>query len=139
MSDISGQVLQNAQQTSEQIETLDQRIGEILRELRESAVGNRRADPRFKGNWTAVGIAGGATHKCRLTDLSAGGALIGENLGLGVGEEIKISVDGITGEIVARIVNVSRKGTHLQFPADDAVRHRVTQFLQSQGHLEEAA
>ncbi len=139
VSDISGQVLHNAQQTSEQIETLDRRMGEILRELRESAVGNRRADPRFKGNWSAVGVAGGANHRCRIADLSAGGALIGEDLGLGAGEEVTISIDGIGGEIVARIVNVSRNGTHVQFQADDALRERVTRFLQSQGHLKEAA
>ena len=67
------------------------------------------------------------------------GALIGEDLGLTSGDQISITLDGIEGEIPARIVNVSRNGTHLQFPAEPEIRQRVTHFLQTHGHLEEAA
>ncbi len=140
VSDISSQVLNNAEQTSEKIETLNARMGQILRELRESAVGNRRKEPRFKGNWGAVATVGGASQQCELSDLSVGGALIGQNLGAQVGEAITLVISGLDLNIPAKVVHVRRDGTHVQFDASEDLRQRVTEFLRAQGHiLEEAA
>ncbi len=139
VSDISGEVLDNAQQTSEQIEALDRRISEILRNLRESAVGNRRKNPRFKSNWRAAVVAKGETHDCQVADISLGGMLISQNLGLARGDEIKISIDGIAGELAGRVVHARQDGTHVQFHASEELHREVTQFLQAQGFLTEAA
>ncbi|MEO3427208.1 HAMP domain-containing methyl-accepting chemotaxis protein [Pelagibius sp. CAU 1746] len=139
VGDISGQVLENAQQTSEKIENLHQRMGEILKDLRESAVGDRRRSPRFKGDWKTAIQADGMTFDTRLLDLSLEDALVGEDLGLAVKTQISMTLEGLTGEIAAQVVNTGQDRTHLCFLNTPEQQERLTDFLQNQGHLKSAA
>ncbi|WP_085899985.1 methyl-accepting chemotaxis protein [Kiloniella majae] len=73
---ISTQVRNNADQTADQIIELQNRMADVLKKLRESAVGNRRSTERFDGPWSAALINGSEMIDVELTNLSLSGAKV---------------------------------------------------------------
>ncbi len=126
----SGSVMENAENTSSNIDQLDTRMGEALRELRESAVGNRRQDDRLIGTWQGRVIAAGRSADCQIGNISLGGALLQGFDGLATGETATLRINGLDGDIPASVVVVSGQGTHLKFHIDAAFKAKLEQFLE---------
>ena len=129
VSQHSVNVTENAEQTSVNIDRLDKRIGEVLRELRESAVGNRRASSRVTGSWPGNVAVNGRKLDCKVANMSLGGALL-ENLeDLETGESTTLFIDGFSDGLQASVVKVTSQGTHVKFDLDEALRDKIRRFL----------
>ena len=76
VKNISTQVRDNADQTADHIAELQNRMAAVLKNLRESAVGNRRSAKRYEGPWPAYLINGSEMIEVELANLSSSGAKV---------------------------------------------------------------
>ncbi len=126
----SGNVMENANSTSENITQLDQRMATIMSSLRES--GNRRKEERVEGSWQGDARVKGTAQTCRIANLSAGGALL-EGLGAyEAGETMTLIVEGLRAELDASVVASSPKGLHIQFDIGESCKEEIRRFLKVQ-------
>lgn len=125
----SNEVMENAEQTSSNIDRLDTRMGKVLRELRESAAGDRRVHKRIKGDWSGHVIFEGQTFDCKIGDISLGGALLNSVSEVKAGDKIQIIIDGLGDSLNAVVVAQSPKGTHLQFALEEGQREKIGAFI----------
>ncbi|WP_282609282.1 methyl-accepting chemotaxis protein [Pelagibius sp. Alg239-R121] len=125
----SSNVMETAEQTSVNIGCLDERMGEVLRELRESAVGNRRGDERVTGSWTGHVVVAGNRSDCKFSNISLGGALLEGLNGVDTEENLTLFIDGLSEGISATVVTLSSQGTHVKFQVEDNLREKMSAFL----------
>ena len=125
----SNDVMENAEQTSINIDRLDTRMSKVLRELRESAAGNRRADKRIAGSWSGHVIVEGRTIESQIGDISLGGALLETIAELGAGDGVQLVINGLGDSLSAMVVAQSGKGTHLKFELEEGQREKIAAFI----------
>ena len=125
----SKDVMENAEQTSVNIGRLDSRMSKVLRELRESAAGDRRAHKRIKGDWKGNLIFEGRTYDCKIADISLGGALLEKIPEVSKDDSLQIVIDGLGDSLCATVVAQSAKGTHLQFALEDGQSEKIAVFI----------
>lgn len=123
----SGQVLDNANTTSENVTKLDHRMAEIMESLRVS--GNRRQEERVEGPWNGKAMIGGTARSCSIVNLSTGGALV-DGLGQMTSDEVmSLSIEGLGTDLKATVIAVSPHGAHLNFDLDESAAGRLRDFL----------
>jgi Methyl-accepting chemotaxis protein len=106
---------------------LKQEIENFLAAVRTSE--ERRRFERVKSDLQVTVRLGGATVSDRIVDISAGGARLAQQHPVTRGHVIEIDVPGL-GSVRARVADVSKAGTHLQFPMDAVHLRKVEVFIQ---------
>ena len=129
VSDHSQNVMTSAEGTLTNIDNLDRQMGEVLRELRESAVGNRRKDVRQAGSWPVTIEGNGVNTRGQAKDLSLGGALLTCEGEISVGERLTVKIGNLSEKISATVVESSRKGVHISFDDGEEARALITSLL----------
>ena len=123
----SGNVMENAESTSNNVEHLDKRMDAVISELRSS--GNRRQDERVEGNWDCQVAVNGAAQSCTIVNMSVGGALVKGLDGIQTDAKVTVFVNGLSSELSAAVVTASASGVHLRFNLDDAARDSLARFI----------
>lgn len=126
----SDSVLNSAEATLANMGLLDKRMGSVLADLRESAVGNRRADPRYQGNWPVVVDCDGGTVKAQARDLSLGGALITSESDLPGCDSLSLRIGDMPDMISAKVVGRSDRGIHVSFDKSDRTQALISGLLE---------
>ncbi|WP_282607195.1 methyl-accepting chemotaxis protein [Pelagibius sp. Alg239-R121] len=132
VSDHSTNVMTGAKGTLTNIDHLDKQMGDVLKELRESAVGNRRKDARQAGSWPITLDADGISRRGQANDLSLGGALINCEGELSTGQSINVEIGNLSKKILATVVECSSRGVHISFEGDEETRALIGSLLSQQ-------
>ncbi|WP_282611159.1 methyl-accepting chemotaxis protein [Pelagibius sp. Alg239-R121] len=132
VSDHSQNVMTSAEGTLTNIDNLDRQMGEVLKELRESAVGNRRKDVRQAGSWPITLEGNGVNTRGQIKDLSLGGALLTCEGEISVGERLTVKIGNLSEKIPATVVESSRKGVHISFEGGEETRALIAGLLPQQ-------
>ena len=88
----------------------------------------RRAYIRWSVGSAVVVVLRDRLTKCRLKDISAGGAAVDVQLPEAIGEKTSLKTSQ-TRSIVSRIVSVTPHGSGLQFLIDEALKHDFTEYI----------
>ncbi len=129
VNDRSDSVLNSAEATLNNMDVLDKRMGAVLTDLRESAVGNRRQDPRYAGNWPVVVDCDGGTMPAQAYDLSLGGALVMSEGDLPSCDCLSLRIGDMTDMISASVVNRSDRGVHIKFDKSERTQALIGGLL----------
>jgi methyl-accepting chemotaxis protein len=130
VSDASKGILDSSDQTSQKITQLNERMGQTLRHLRESAAGNRRASRRVQlGTKSRILVADRWTD-CLIKDISIGGAEVDAVEGMAVGDEVALEVPDV-GPILASIVRVTEKSRAMKFEVSAKEEQKLRAYLKS--------
>ena len=123
-------VRENAEHTSSNIGRLETRMSTVLKELRDSATVDRRADDRMDGSWNAQVIDGERQFDCVIGNVSLGGALLQNCAGLEEGIVVRLAIEGLEENLSAHVVAQSSKGAHLKFILEEGQREKLRRFFQ---------
>ncbi len=131
VNDHSENVLTSADATMSNIGLLEKRMGEVLKDLRESAVGNRRQDERHAGSWPVAVNCDGGHVEAQAWDLSLGGALVTSDHDLPGCNTITLRIGDMPEMISAAVVARSDKGIHIAFDKSDETRGLIASVLEN--------
>ncbi len=126
-------MLDAAQRLSAQSEQLRRETDSFLKEIRRSAVGNRRKHQRYTGPWPAIASAAGRRVEGGLRDLSLGGTFFEGCLTAAPGTSIEISVAGDRGRFRGKVVETTPDGAHVAFLDDQANRQLAQDLIDQRG------
>ena len=133
VGDMSSSVHNTAQEMEASAASLDQRVGDILGNLRRHRAFDRRAHPRVKTLPPIHGRAGvgGVKQPVMLLDISEGGARIDSRLDTSVGAAIQVEIDGVSGALSANVVALDDSQTRVRFQTDEAQQNTLRGFIAS--------
>ncbi len=129
----SDSVLSSAEATLSNMDVLDKRMGAVLTDLRESAVGNRRKDPRYEVNWPVVVNCDGGTMKAQARDMSLGGALLTSDEDLPECSKLAVRIGDMPDMISAAVVGRSDRGIHISFDGSERTQAMINDLLERSG------
>lgn len=115
-----------AELVSSQATELQQEIEHFLGAVRSSE--ERRRFERVSSDIPVHVRLGGQSINDRITDISASGARLEQRHRVNRGDTIELDIPGL-GVVRARVADVTKVGTHLQFPMDAAHLQRVEAFI----------
>ncbi len=130
VSDHSESVLSSAEATLANVGLLEKRMGEVLKDLRESAVGNRRKDERHAGSWPMFVNCDGGQVEAKAWDLSLGGALVTSDHDLPGCSTLSLRIGDMPEMISASVVSRSDKGIHIAFDTSDETRALISAVIE---------
>lgn len=122
-------VRENAEHTSSNIGRLETRMSTVLKELRDSATVDRRADDRVEGSWKAQVIDGDRNFDCVIANASLGGVLLRNCAELEEGVVVRLAIEGLKESLSAHVVGKSSNGTHLKFILEEGQREKLRRFF----------
>ncbi|MFD2206352.1 methyl-accepting chemotaxis protein [Kiloniella antarctica] len=132
VSKISDQVVTNANETSEYIVELEQRMAEVLAKLRQSAVGDQAETTKHHGPWEASLIIGTNKLNVELIDLSDIGAKISPLAYLPESAH-SIEITGLELEISFKIMEgTPSSGLLIEFSHTNSSKEELHNFLEKQ-------
>ena len=129
----SESVLSSAEATLSNMDVLDKRMGAVLTDLRESAVGNRRKDPRYQVDWPVVVNCDGGTMKAQAQDLSLGGALVTSDDDLPGCDCLSLRIGDMSEMISVSVVNRTDRGIHIKFDESEQTKALIGDLLERSG------
>jgi methyl-accepting chemotaxis protein len=122
----AGQVLSASQDLSHQAEELRTEVENFLAAIQTA--GERRSYERYPASLAASLTIAGRIVKCRVIDISLGGASIDTALPEPVGTMIDLSVDGMI-DVRGRIAGGGENRVRLQFSLDDRAHNQLAPLL----------
>lgn len=129
----SDSVMTSAEATLGNMDVLDKRMGAVLKDLRESAVGNRRKDPRYGVNWPVLVDCDGGTMKAQAHDLSLGGALVTSEDDLPGCDCLSLRIGDMAEMISVSVVGRSDRGIHISFDESERTKALIGELLERSG------
>ncbi|MTI08455.1 methyl-accepting chemotaxis protein [Curvivirga aplysinae] len=130
-NEMSQEVKNTAEQSAKDVDSMTSRLTELMGNLRQSAIGNRREHTRYALPSEAEIYIDGMDYKVRFIDISVGGALM-PPLPIPVNEGMPFSVklDGLINTVEGTIYRISNKGVHLEFDVPTNETHILQIFLE---------
>ena len=137
VSEISEQVVTNANETSEHIIALEHRMSEVLTKLRQSAVGDRRESARYQGPWKAALIIGTNKMNVELLELSETGAKLGPLTYIPESAH-RVQITGLDLEINFQIVEgTPSNGLVIKFNHAQNSKQELQNFIEEQASTDQ--
>jgi hypothetical protein len=95
----------------------------------------QRRHPRHSSRIEASLVFDGGSWRCRLRDISPGGAGLEPAMPAALGRMVELHCSRFSRALLGRVVNVAGNRTHLAFELDEAMQYELAKFLASHPDL----
>ncbi len=136
----AGKVLEDSAGLAELSVKLAAELQSMTVKLRESAIGDRRAEQRQEVRWQGRWQAEDRQGDCVVENLSPGGAALTGTLGCQAGDLLSLTIEGLEAPLEATVKGVTEEAAvNVAFRDDEAVRQAIGGLLAAAGFPTEAA
>jgi len=122
-------VLTASRALTEQASGLRQEVKSFLAVIKDA--GERRQYERIRIDVPALVVVNGSPIRCRLSDISLGGATLDCRLERPIGSQLRLECEPLGPPLVVRIARAS-DDLHVQFPLDQTTARQVAAFMEQQ-------
>ncbi len=130
-NEMSQEVRNTAEQSAKDVDNMTSRLTELMGNLRQSAIGNRREHTRYTLPFEVDLAIDGMDYKTNFIDISVGGALMPPlPIPLNEGMPFTLKLDGLVNVIEGTVYRISNKGVHLEFNIPASETHTLQIFLE---------